>query len=107
MKNNGNVAVRVMMAVLVFVLWLSGVQGKADTYAMTTVVVSLDYDTDIVEVEDFNGNVWAFTGCEDWQLMDVCALMMNDNNTTNIYDDTIVSVHYDGWLNKWFEKTRE
>lgn len=107
MKNNGNVAVRVMMVVLVLVLWLSGVQSKAETYALTTVVVSLDYDTDTVEVEDFNGNVWAFDGCEDWQLMDVCALSMDDNNTANIYDDMILSTRYNGWLDGWMERVCE
>jgi len=104
MKNNGNVAVRVMMVMLVFVLWLSGVHGKAETYALTTVVVSLDYDTDTVEVEDFNGNVWAFDGCEDWQLMDVCALSMDDNNTANIYDDVILSTRYNGWFDGWMKR---
>lgn len=107
MKNNGNVAVRVMMVVLVFMLWLSSVQGKAETYAITTVVVSLDYDTDTVEVEDFNGNVWAFDDCEDWQLFDVCSLVMDDNNTANIYDDVIVSMRYNGWLDGWIERVCE
>lgn len=107
MKNNGNVAVRVMMVVLVLMLWLSSVQGKAETYALTTVVVSLDYDTDTVEVEDFNGNVWAFDGCEDWQLMDVCALSMDDNNTATIYDDVILSARYNGWLDGWMERVCE
>lgn len=104
MKNNGNVAVRVMMVVLVLVLWLSSVQGKAETYALTTVVVSLDYDADVVECMDFNGNVWAFDGCEDWQLMDVCALSMDDNDTATIYDDVIVSMRYNGWLDGWMER---
>lgn len=54
----------VIMAVAVLMgVWAC---ASAETYAMTTVVVSLDYDTDTVEVEDFNGNVWAFDGCEDW-----------------------------------------
>ena len=78
--------------------------ASAETYAMTTVVVSLDYDTDTVEVEDFNGNVWAFDGCEDWQLMDVCALSMDDNGTATIYDDVILSARYNGWIDGWMER---
>ena len=78
--------------------------ASAETYAMTTVVVSLDYDADVVECMDFNGNVWAFDGCEDWQLMDVCALLMDDNDTETIYDDVILSARYNGWLDGWMER---
>lgn len=78
--------------------------AMAETYAQTTVVTSVDYDADIVECVDFNGNVWAFKGCEDWQVMDVCAMMMDDNNTATIYDDVIVSARYNGWLDGWMER---
>ena len=109
MKKMGKVAIHVMMIMLILVLelWVCSAQGKTETYAMTTVVVSLNYDTDTVEVEDFNGNVWAFNGCEDWQLFDVCTLEMDDNNTANIYDDVILSTRYNGWLDGWMERVCE
>ena len=93
----------VMLAVLMGVCACA----SAETYAMTAVVVSLDYDNDVVEVEDFNGNVWAFDECEDWQVFDVCALVMDDNNTKSIYDDAILSVRYNGWLEGWIERVCE
>lgn len=91
-------AVLVVLAVV-----LMSMCATAETYALTTIVVSLDYDNDVVEVQDFNGNVWAFDGCEDWQLMDICSMCMNNNDTQTIYDDTIVSTHYNGWLERWLE----
>lgn len=93
------VYVLVMMVVLGF-----AIAAKAETYALTTVVVSLDYDADVVEVQDFNGNVWAFDGCEDWQLMDVCSMVMDDQGTAIIYDDAIINCQYDGWLEGWIER---
>lgn len=97
-----------LVMLMLFILCVCALSpAHAESYALTTIVVSLDYDTDTVEVEDFNGNVWAFEGCEDWQLMDVCALSMDDNNTANIYDDVILSARYNGWLDGWMERVCE
>ena len=94
-----------LLYVLLTVGFCAGLTGAmAETYALTTVVVSLDYDADVVEVQDFNGNVWAFDGCEDWQLMDVCSMTMDDNDTDIIYDDAIINCRYDGWLEGWTER---
>lgn len=116
MKKNFNVhenCVKVaLVCALIYVLLVVGVCGLvssayAETYALTTVVVSLDYDADVVEVQDFNGNVWAFDGCEDWQLLDVCSMTMDDNDTEIIYDDAIINCRYDGWLDGWMERVCE
>lgn len=34
-------------------------------YALTTVVTTVDYNTNTIECADANGNLWAFYGCED------------------------------------------
>ena len=73
----------------------------SDSYAMTTKVVELDRENDIVVCEDFNGNLWEFYGCEDWQIDDVASLLMNDNGTPTIYDDEIVSARYNGTFEGW------
>ena len=106
---NTNCVKVVLVCALVYVLLTLGMcalasPAHAETYALTAVVVSLDYDADVVEVEDYVGNVWAFEGCEDWQVMDVCAMMMDDNDTATIYDDVILSTRYNGWLNGWMER---
>ena len=109
MKNYdvGMSAVKVaLVCALVYVLLTLGVCGlaSAEAYPLTAVVVSLDYDADVVEVEDYVGNVWAFDSCEDWQLLDVCSMVMDDNDTATIYDDEIVTVYYDGTVKGWMER---
>lgn len=70
-------------------------------YPMTTIVVDLDHENDVVTCKDFNGYLWQFEGCEDWQEGDICSMIMNDNGTPKIFDDEIVSVKYDGYLEGW------
>lgn len=61
-------------------------------YPLTTTVTEINNDT--ITVEDSNGNLWSFNGVEDWQVGDGCALIMHDNSTSEIVDDTIISAKY-------------
>ena len=70
-------------------------------YPMTTIITDINYDTDEVTCTDFTGNQWVFTGCEDWNEDEICTLLMCDNGTDIIYDDIIISEHYDGWFDGW------
>ena len=70
-------------------------------YGLTTVVFNVSYSTDVVTVEDFNGNLWQFDGAEDWVEGDICTLIMNSKGTAEIKDDTIISVHYSGYFEGW------
>lgn len=63
-------------------------------YPLSTTVTEINNDT--VTVEDSNGNLWSFNGVEDWQVGDGCALIMHDNSTSEIMDDTIISTRYQG-----------
>lgn len=63
-------------------------------YPLSTTVMEIENET--VTVEDSNGNLWSFNGAEDWEINDSCALIMNDNNTKDIHDDTIISTRYQG-----------
>ena len=74
-------------------------QTNMGFYPMTTVVTDVNYGTDEVTCTDFNGNNWVFTECEDWNKGDICSMIMCDNGTEIIYDDNIISEHYDGWKN--------
>lgn len=68
-------------------------------YAKSTVVVEVNEDDDIVVVEDFNGFLWEFEGCEDWVVGDICSMVMHNNGTSEtIFDDVILDVRYDGWV---------
>lgn len=67
-------------------------------YAKTTVVVDVNYTSDLVFVKDFNGEVWAFFGCEDWETGDICSLLMDNNDTEITTDDIILDARYSGWI---------
>ena len=73
------------------------IASAEEMYPMTAKVVNVDYTTDTVTVENFNGFLYAFFGCEDWQVGDCCSLIMGDNGTESIYDDIIMMAHYSGW----------
>lgn len=66
-------------------------------YPLTTTVTEIKNDT--VTVEDSNGNIWSFDGAEDWEVGDGCALIMDDNSTSEIIDDKIISAKYQ--QNNW------
>ena len=70
-----------------------------ESYAKSTIVIDVDYDDDLVTVQDFFSNVWQFFGCEDWAEGDICALTMDNNGTSDtIYDDFITNTNYCGWV---------
>lgn len=95
---------KIVMAVLVCLAVGSGFTvGKIaerkqveNMYPLSTIVTEINIKDDSVTVEDSNGNLWLFNGVEDWQVGDGCALIMNDNNTKDIRDDTIISTRYQG-----------
>ena len=65
-------------------------------YPACGIVTEVNTKTDEVIIEDFNGNLWAFNGCEDWMKDDICAMIMSDEGTSEIYDDVILQVRYCG-----------
>lgn len=77
-------------------------------YPHTAVVSSIDCESDIVTVEDFNGNLWEFIGVEDWNCGDICSMIMDTKGTDDdITDDEIVSVKYSGYIETAIEEPSE
>jgi len=70
-------------------------------YPMTGIVTEVDRKNDIVTIKDFNGNLWEFKGCEDWEENDICSCIMNNKGTENIKDDEIIKVKYSGYFEGW------
>ena len=65
-------------------------------YGKLCVITNLDYDRDVVDVTDWNGDVWSFDGIEDWALWDYVDVVFHDNGTPGtIYDDVIMSTTYE------------
>lgn len=52
----------------------------------------------------FNGNEFIWVGeknDEEYYVGDIVSAVMKDNRTKKVYDDTIVSIKYSGWVDKW------
>ena len=72
-------------------------------YPLTTVVT--ETGTKEIVVTDFNGNDWIYETDDEWEIGDYCSMIMSDNGTESIYDDIIVNVRYNGYLQgKWADK---
>lgn len=86
------------MCVLILTLTLClTATATAEEYPLTTRVYAVDPDADIVTVETFNGMLYSFDGVEDWIKGDCCSVIMDDNGTSEVFDDKIVSVRYCAW----------
>lgn len=66
-------------------------------YPKTMYVYQVDNITDTVTLVDSNHELWQFKGVEDWAVGDCCSLIMYDNHTPHIKDDTIERVKYNGF----------
>ena len=65
-------------------------------YPKTTIVAEIDEENNLVICEDYEGEAWVFEGVEDWQEGDFATLLMDDNDTEEIFDDEIVKIEYNG-----------
>ena len=75
-----------------------------DYYPMTTIVREIDNKNNTVTVENNDGELFQFIGIEDWQINDVCSLMLDNNGTENIYDDIIIKTIYNGNINLYLTR---
>lgn len=88
----------IILSACILLAFAGNAEEKApETYANTARVMAISYGTDTVVVEDYNGNLWAFYGTEDWMEGDCVSLVMSDEGTEEIVDDVILSVRYSGW----------
>lgn len=81
----------------VFIDAMNSWKNESNIYPATMIVDTIDKHFDTVVIRDSIGNLWEFKGIEDWEIGDICSVIMNDNETPdNIYDDEIVRVRYAG-----------
>lgn len=69
---------------------------KSHMYLACGEIVELIDDYDLVTVETQDGNLWVFSGIEDWMVGDNVVMAMDDSATSDISDDWILSVRYLG-----------
>ena len=64
-------------------------------YTMQAKVVDVDTASDIVQIEDSHGEIWEFFGTENFQKDNSVIVLMDNQGTSTIYDDEILSVRLD------------
>lgn len=65
-------------------------------YTQSGTVTEIDRRADVVMVETTDGNLWEFSGVEDWMEGDGVELTMHDSGTENPEDDVILRTIYKG-----------
>lgn len=86
---------------ILFTLVLIFSTARAEIYPQTFVVGNVDYEHDIMTLVDCNENEWECYGIEDYNIGDIIAAIMNDNNTEIIFDDEIIDLRYAGYMEGW------
>ena len=64
-------------------------------YVIEAKIINIDTFTDTVQIEDSHGEVWEFFGTENFQKGDSVIVLMDNQKTSTIYDDEILSVRLD------------
>ena len=68
-------------------------------YVTQAKVIGIDTASDTVQIEDSHGKVWEFFGAENFQKGNSVIVLMDDQSTSTVYDDTILSVRLDPFAN--------
>lgn len=77
------------------ILFVGILQSNTEYYARGAVVTEINQERDLAVVKDCEGLVWEFYGIEDLCVGDGCVMVLQTNKTEEIFDDEIVSVHYE------------
>ena len=92
------------LAMVMLLLSLAGIGQPHTFYEVCATVTFCDYEQDEVLVIDDDGNIWAWSGVEDWMVWDRAVLVMDDPGTpNNPEDDVIIRALYDGFVNPFEE----
>ena len=82
--------------IIVALLAVLMAEAHAAVYPSMGRVIDVNRWDDTVTVEDPSGNLWYWDGAEDWEYGDLCAMLMDDEGTEIIWDDTILEMIYMG-----------
>ena len=64
-------------------------------YPAAGIVRGFSEKDNVVFVKTNDGRVWSFYGIEDWEVGDICLMVMHDDGVRGyIDDDSIISVRY-------------
>lgn len=68
-------------------------------YITQAKVIDTDTTSDTVQIEDTHGEVWEFFGAGSFQKGNSVFVFMDNQKTSTIYDDKILSVRLDPFTN--------
>lgn len=85
----------VLFGFLLGMLFIIILDSNSEYYARGAVVTEINQERDLAVVKDCEGLVWEFYGIEDLCVGDGCVMVLQTNKTEEIFDDEIVSVHYE------------
>lgn len=91
----------IVIAIVVACAILMGIVACAEIYPQIFMVNLVQREQDQVFLLDFNGDIWVILGAEDWEVGDIAAAIMDDNNTPYIKDDKIIQLEYNGYFEDW------
>lgn len=85
-----------LVIVTIFVVCLIHRTNSSTTndtnYTMQAKVINVDTASDTVQIEDSHGEVWEFFGAENFQKDNSVIVLMDNQGTSTVYDDEILSV---------------
>lgn len=97
---NTCVAIAILMTIIVIASFAHQASSINDTrYIIEAKVIGTDTVTDTVQIEDTHGEVWEFFGVNNFQENDSVIVLMDNQKTSTIYDDEILSVCLDPFAN--------
>ena len=67
---------------------------KENLYTRVAIVGNLDHDRDVVSCIDTTGEIWEFDWIDDWEVGDVCILVIDGKGTKTLKDDEIILYTY-------------
>lgn len=82
----------ILIITIVILLAVSVITATAHNYIISAKIVEVNECNNIVLCEDNDGNLWGFYGVGNWQINDSVNLLMDNNNTANIYDDVVKNI---------------
>lgn len=86
-----------MIILMALALTMVALTANAEIYPKTAKVIEVNEAEDLVTIETCTGITYTFEGCEDWAEGDGVSLIMEDNGTESILDDSILMAEYTGW----------
>lgn len=86
-----------LLAALALLVVAGNKMALAENYPKLFIVDSVNISANEIELRDANGFIWAQEGTEDWVSGDYAVAIMDDNDTPEIFDDSIEVLHYAGY----------